>query len=146
MINKEKLKTTGKVNITVISSNGDIKDTRDIDNLVVTTGRNWIAYRLIGVPDVMSHMATGTDNTAQVLSDTTLGAEASRVALTSYIMNSNTVTYTAAFLPGDSTGAIVEAGIFNDATTGDMLCRTTFPVVNLAAADSMNITWTITIS
>ncbi len=146
MINKEELKITGKVNITVISSNGDIKDDRDIDNLVVATGRNWIASRLMGTPNLMSHLATGTNNTTQVLADTTLGTELARVVLTSSTILNNTATYTSTFVAGVSTGAIVEAGIFNDATTGDMLCRTTFPVINLASADSMNITWTITIS
>jgi len=60
----------------------------------------------------------------------------------------NVITYVATYAPGVGTGAITEAGIFNDsaANTGDLLCRTTFLVVNKAIDDSMVITWTITIS
>jgi len=46
-----------------------------------------------------------------------------------------------------STGAVVEAGIFNNGTIGqgDMLARTTFPVVNKGADDILAIEWTITL-
>ena len=50
------------------------------------------------------------------------------------------------FIAVVSTGAITEAGIFNALTAGTMLCRTTFPVVNKAAGDSIVITWVVTIS
>jgi len=48
--------------------------------------------------------------------------------------------------PAAAGAAITEAGIFNAASSGDMLCRTVFAVLNKAAADSMVITWTITLS
>ena len=51
-----------------------------------------------------------------------------------------------AFEAGDATGAVTEAGIFNAASGGDMLCRTVFSVVNKAADDTMSVTWTITLS
>jgi hypothetical protein len=41
---------------------------------------------------------------------------------------------------------VVEAAIFNAASAGTMLCRTTFAVVNKGANDGMSITWTITVS
>ena len=44
------------------------------------------------------------------------------------------------------TGAITEAGIFNASSSGTMLCRTVFSVVNKGASDSMTITWTVTVS
>jgi hypothetical protein len=81
------------------------------------------------------------------------------------LTNANTITYASTFSPGQGTGAIVEAGIFNasdpagtgtGSTTGSggnaayvggaMLCRTTFPVVTKGADDTMSITWTVTIS
>jgi hypothetical protein len=68
------------------------------------------------------------------------------VALDSTGVSNNIVTYTATFPAGTGTGALTEAGVFNDSSAGDMLCRTTFSVVNKAAADSMIITWAITIS
>jgi hypothetical protein len=54
--------------------------------------------------------------------------------------------YVASFPAGTGTGAIVEAGLFNASSGGDMLCRTTFAVVNKGANDSITITWTVTVS
>jgi hypothetical protein len=54
--------------------------------------------------------------------------------------------FVSSFEAGDGTGAVTEAGLFNAATGGDMLCRTVFSVVNKAADDTMAITWTITLS
>jgi hypothetical protein len=70
----------------------------------------------------------------------------SREALDSTTVTDNTIQYIASFEAGDGTGAVTEAGIFNAATGGSMLCRTVFSVVNKAADDTMSVTWTITIS
>ena len=69
-----------------------------------------------------------------------------REALDSTTASSNTIVYVARFEAGDATGAVTEAGIFNAASSGSMLCRTKFNVVNKAADDTMNVTWTITLS
>jgi hypothetical protein len=140
------LKITGAVEITLFDKNGDVKDTRSIKNLVVTAGKEFIAARMVGTPAVMSHMAIGEDDTAAAVGDTALGDEAGRVALASATSSGAVVTYTATFGAGTGTGAIVEAGIFNDGTTGTMLCHSVFPVVNKGADDGMSITWTVTVS
>jgi len=41
---------------------------------------------------------------------------------------------------------LTEAGIFNASTSGNMLCRTKFDVVNKSATDTLAITWVVTIS
>jgi len=147
MNTNEVLHPKGEVSIQVFDKDGKLKEKTVIPNLVVQAGRDFIASRIEGVTDaVMSHMAVGTDNTAAANGDTTLGAEVGRVALDSTGVSNNIVTYTATFPAGTGTGALTEAGVFNDASAGDMLCRTTFSVVNKAAADSMIITWAITIS
>jgi len=66
--------------------------------------------------------------------------------LTAFTASTNTVTATATFPAGTGTGAITEAGILNAASAGTLLCRTTFPVVNKAAGDSIAITWVVTVS
>ena len=43
---------------------------------------------------------------------------------------------------GTGTGAVTEAGILNASSSGTLLCRTEFSVVNKGSADSMTITWT----
>jgi hypothetical protein len=91
-------------------------------------------------------MGIGTGTATPAAGDTTLGTEAGRVTLASGTASTNTVTYTATFPAGTGTGAITEAGVFNANSAGTMLCRTTFPVVNKAAGDSIAITWVVTVS
>ena len=147
MFKKEELKVTGGLKVEVKDKDGNVKDTRELKNLVVTAGLGYIASRMKeATATAMSHMAIGTDNTAAAAGDTALGTEAARQALTSTTVSSNTVEYVASFAAGTGTGAITEAGILNGASGGTLLCRTVFSVVNKGASDSMTITWTITIS
>jgi hypothetical protein len=143
---RDDLKITGAVEITLFDKNGDVKDTRSIKNLVVTTGKTFIAARMVGTPAVMSHMAIGSSNTAAAVGDTTLGTELGRVALASATSTGAVVTYTATFGAGTGTGAVVEAGILNNSSGGTLLCRSVFPVVNKGVDDGMSITWTVTVS
>jgi hypothetical protein len=116
------------------------------NNLVVTAGKNWVADRMNNANTVMTHMALGTGTNAAAVGDTTLQTEIDRNALTSTTVSTNTVAYGCTWAAGDGTGAITEAGLFDAASTGDMLARTVFSVVNKGASDSITITWTITIS
>ena len=147
MIKKDSSKVTGSVNVVVRGEDGAVKQEFTVPNLVVDSGLNFIASRMEGTSDaVMSHMALGTDNTTAASGNTTLGAEVARVTLTSGVASSNAMTYIATFPAGTGTGALTEAGVFNDPTSGDMLCRTVFAVINKGASDSMTVTWTVTIS
>ena len=133
--------------VTVFDRTGNVKSAMKVPNLVVTVGKNYIASRMVGTSaTVMSHMAIGTGTGTPAAGDTTLGTEAGRVALTAFTSSTNTVTATATFPAGTGTGAITEAGILNNSTGGTLLCRTTFPVVNKAAGDSIAITWVVTVS
>lgn len=150
MIN-ENLKLTGQLNIVLRDKDGNIKDSRECKNLVVNTGLAYIASRMTGTAkDVMSHMALGSGTTAASAAQTALVTQlGAREALDSTGItgtNSEKVVYAASFEAGDATGAVTEAGIFNAASGGDMLCRTVFAVVNKAADDTMAVTWTITLS
>lgn len=137
-------------NLIILKTAGDGSQERiEHKNLVVSVGKTNIAARMSGnTAAVMSHMAVGTGNTAAVVADTTLQTELARVALTvaGGTPSSNTVTYSAAYGAGTGTGALTEAGIFNAASAGTMLCRTVFPVINKQAADSITITWVISIT
>lgn len=143
----ELLNATGQVSVEVYGPDGNLKEKAHIPNLVVQVGRDYIASRMKDATEtVMSHMSVGEDNTSPAIGNTALGTEIGRVALDSTTVNNNVVTYVATFPAGTGTGGLEEAGVFNDATAGTMLCRTTFAIVNKAAADSMVITWAITIS
>ena len=144
----DSLKLKGRVGIVLKDKNGNVKETRDIDNLVVDTGLDYIASRMKdATATAMTHMALGSGSTAAAAGDTDLGSIlGSRELLDSTTVTDNTVVYVSSFEAGDATGAVTEAGIFNASTGGTMLCRTVFSVVNKAADDTMSVTWTITIS
>lgn len=145
----DNLKVTGALRVVLTGPDGQVKDERDLKNLVVSTGLAFIASRMKeATATVMSHMSLGTGTTAAALGDTTLGTEisGSRVSLTSTTVTANQVTYIASFAAGVGTGAVTESGIFNASSSGTMLCRTVFPVVNKQAGDSMTVTWTVTVN
>ena len=147
MFKKEETKATGKLTVEIKDKHGNVKETREATNLVVSAGLDFIASRMKdATATAMSHMAIGTGSTAAASGNTTLGTESARQALTSTTVNYNAVSYVASFAAGTGTGAITEAGILNNSTGGTLLCRTVFSVVNKGASDSMTITWTITIS
>jgi hypothetical protein len=141
------LKLRGDVALVLRDKNGNVKEERKINNLIVNTGLNFICDRMKNDETAMSHMALGSGSTAAAAGDTTLGSQlGSREALDSDTVSSNTITYTSSFEAGDATGAVTEAGIFNAASGGTMLCRTVFAVVNKSADDSLSVTWTITLT
>jgi hypothetical protein len=145
----ETVKATGQLNIKVTSNKGEVKQNIIVPNLVVTVGKEFIAARMKDSgPNQMSHMAIGSGTTAAAVGNTGLESELGRVSLTTAggTVSDAIVTYEATFPAGTGTGAVTEAGIFNDASGGTLLCRTVFNVVNKGADDTLSITWTVTIS
>ena len=139
---ESKLTLTGTLSV---SLNGEV--VQEIPNLVVTTGKNYVASRMKdATATAMSHMAIGTGSTAAAAGDTALGSEAARVALTSTTVSTNTISYVSTFPAGTGTGALTEACVINASSSGTMLCRTVFATVNKNSSDVMSITWLITAS
>ncbi len=152
MIN-ESVKLNGVLEVILRDANGNIKQQNTYKNRVVTTGLSYIASRMgDGTGTAMSNMAIGSGTTATTAGDTALGTELTttganaRPALTSTTVSGVTVVYVAAFGAGVGTGAVTEAGIFNAATAGTMLCRTVFAVVNKGETDTLTLNWTITLA
>ena len=143
----------GEVHILVKSKlTGLVKHDVLIKNLVVNSGLSYVSQRMLeNTVPVMSHMAIGTAGTAAAGAQSGLIAEAgSRVALVSAtpvttVVTNDSVQYIAMFEDGNPNAltAIMEAGLFNAATNGVMLARTTFPVINKDVDDTMTITWKI---
>jgi len=144
---KDSLKLKGDVKVVVLDQNKHVKDKREIHNLVVATGKEYIAQRMTAnATPVMTHMAVGSGNVTPTTADTTLVSETDRIVFdSSPSVTSNVITYVTTFPAGNATGTIAEAGIFNDDTTGTMLCRTNFNEVNKGASDVIVITWNITV-
>ena len=151
MVN-DSIKAKGTLQLVLLDEQGNIKQ-QDEHNLVVNTGLAYIASRMRDTTAaVMTHMAIGSGTVAAAAADTALGSQLStRVTLDSTTIVTTTATndsvqYVATFAAGQSTGAVTEAGIFNAATAGTMLCRTVFPVINKGALDTLVITWKVTVA
>jgi hypothetical protein len=143
---KDSFTMTGELFITLTGPDGSIKDERHVKNLVVTSGKVFIASRMVGSTTAMSHMAIGAGTVAAAVADTALGAELRRVVMESTTSAQAIATYVANFPAGVGSGAVTEAGILNAASVGTLLCRTVFPVVNKGEDDAMSITWQVTAS
>lgn len=140
------LTAKGTLGIVLTDQNGNLKQELNVTNLVVDTGLAYIASRMKdATATAMTHMAIGSGTNDPAAGDTALQTQLGRVALTSTTVTNNSVAYIASFAAGTGTGAVTEAGIFNDSSAGTMLCRTEFAVINKAAGDSMTITWTVTV-
>jgi len=131
---------------------GKIKELREFDNVFTDVGDAHVADQMASTPgeDVISDMSVGTVTTTLTAGDTQLGGEDDRNTLTSFTQGAggddNKVVYIGDWAAGDATAAITEAGIFNahTADSGTMLCAQTFSVINKGAADTLQITWTVT--
>ena len=147
MIN-DTLKLRGDVSIKLYDKAGKIKDTREITNLVVNSGLAFICSRMAGTsPAVMTHMGVGSGTTSAAAGQTALVSQlGSREALDSTNASANTIVFVCSLEAGDGTGAVTESAIFNAASSGTMLARVVFPVVNKQSDDTMSITHTITLT
>lgn len=146
MIN-EGLKLRGDVALVLRDKDGNIKDERNIKNLIVDTGLNFICDRMKDDETAMTHMALGSGTTAAAAGDTSLESQlGSRELLDSSTVTNNQIVFISSFEAGDATGGVTEAAIFNAASGGTMLCRTVFSVVNKAADDTLTVNWTITLT
>ena len=144
MNTQDSVSLTGKLQI---SLNGTV--VKEVNNMVVTAGKGWIASRMQGVVDsVMTHIAVGTGTVAAAAANTTLGTELFRQGLTTSggVVAGAVITFASTFAAGDGTGAITEAAVLNASSAGTMLARTVFGVINKGVLDTMTISWAVTIS
>lgn len=141
----------GSVKVQLFDKDGNLKQSHEDHNLVVTAGKNYLAAWLQAASQAgkfMSYIALGTGTTSPASGNTTLETELSgggysRVQGT--LTNStNTWTNTAQFDPGNGTAAITEAGLFSASSSGTMFARQTFSAYNKVAGDTMIIAWTVT--
>ena len=123
---------------------GTVKRVVNEFNTVTTAGKNMVADRLLASPTlgVPTHMAVGTGTGGT----TSLNTELDRNAFTSKTRSNAVVTMVGDWAAGDGTGALTEAGVFDASSAGNMHLYTTFSVINKAAADSLSISWTLTVS
>ncbi len=135
--------TAIKANMVLVlrGPDGKVKETR-VANTVTSAGKNGAADQILASPTLNkpTHMGIGTGTPT----GTALGTELDRNALTSKNRSGAVVTMVGDWAAGDGTGAITEAGIFDAASTGNMWCSAGFSVINKAAGDTLQISWTLT--
>lgn len=121
----------------------------EANDLIVTVGRNFIAQRIAAgdtVNSAMAYVAVGTVSTAASLNNTTLTGEVKRKAtcINSTYSAANVFSAVSTFggaADSISSLALVEAGVFNHASSGNgtMMQRVTFSSVTLADSDILRI-------
>jgi len=110
---QENIKLTGRLSIKKYNEKGELVQTKEVPNLVVTSGKEFIASRIVGTTlGAMAYMSIGDDNSTAVVAQTALQNELARVSATNSLSGVQ-VTFDATFGPGVGTGSLVEAGIFN---------------------------------
>lgn len=134
--------------IRVYDRDGRLKDMRRVVDLIVNAGLAEVAALLL--TDVsgtaFDYIAIGTGTTSPSASDTALEYETHRVAATGSRVTTNvtndTAQLVATFSGYSGTEAVTEAGVFNAASGGTLLCRQTFSALNVDwdAGDSIEIT------
>ncbi|CAB4126754.1 hypothetical protein UFOVP84_20 [uncultured Caudovirales phage] len=140
----------GDVHIEIYDSESGIKKHQfDINNLIVSAGKQWIAGRLASSGTSITHMAIGTNTSTPTADNTSLLSQlGSRVAITSnvYVSGNNFITINASF-PGSTyaSSGITEAGLFTSSTGATAICRTTFGAFAILPTDTIAITWKLSI-
>jgi len=137
----------GTLDVVVTDSDGKIKQSQQIKNLIVDAGKELVANRLKADTEAaIGWVAVGIDGTSAAANQTALVAEVARAAVASATVTANSVAYSVTFGAGIGTGTLLEAGLFNDASAGTMLSRTASINVVKGATDTLTIVWTVTVN
>ncbi|MFD3158691.1 hypothetical protein ACFIJ5_17925 (plasmid) [Haloimpatiens sp. FM7330] len=144
---KDLLKIKGQVNLILKDKEGNIKKEVKNHNLIVSKGKDGIAEQLLDSPTIAkpAYMQIGTNDTKPILNDTSLKAAVGPRVRIGKQRKLNVVTYKGVFGPGQGTGTIKEAGIFNAQTGGVLYARTVFGVITKGSEDTLEVTWSWTI-
>lgn len=147
---EDNMKLTGHINFKLFDANGNLKDERDIKNVVVTVGKAYLATWLAAATQsdyFMKYVGLGTGSTAANASDTDLETPLATRATATITAPGGAVWQSVSnFNAGVNTGAVTEAGIFSASSSGTLMARQVFTVINKGASDTLQVTWQITIS
>ena len=98
-------------------------------------------------PTAYDYHASGTGTGAEAVGDTTLGTDSGVSRVSGTASNPGAGQYrSVATMSYTGTLAITEHGLFSASTSGTMLDRTVFSAINVVNGDSIQFTYTLTIS
>lgn len=147
---KEKSTMKGHVKLELFGPDEKLKGVWEYDNTITVAGDLITADAMSDRGETLpSHMGVGTTSGGKNTASNALEAQVNpRVVLDSTTQGAgaddNDVIWVCTFGAAVGTGALVEAGIFNHLSAGDMYAYQEFAVINKGAADSLVITWTCT--
>jgi len=147
---EDNIKLVGRWNLEaiLIGSDGEEKDKQVVSNQVQTAMLTHVADALSDQGEAQaSHMGIGS-GTGQGIGDNALATQLTRQALDNATPSHSAavVTYHRTFAAGEGTGTVTEAGVFNDASAGTMLLYNDSISFAKGAGDSLELTWTLTVS
>lgn len=134
---------------------GELLETREVQNLVVSAGKAAVAGLINGViTNFFEHLAIGTGTTAAAAGDTALQTEiatggGARVAGTTSRVTTTVTNDTAQIVATwnfTASFAVTEAGILDAISAGTLLARQVFSAVNVVNGDSLTITWKVAVA
>lgn len=157
---KEPMTLKGTFLAELKDKNGKVVDTRLVENLITTRGKQLMTFLLGALSSSVKpdFMAVGTGVASPAAGDLILGTEVFREAINSFTAITTTTTddtiqYIMEIGPGELTsGALTEAALFGSSSglvasasvdTGHILSRVIFPAINKTAALTLTITWKI---
>lgn len=108
----------GRVKVKALDADGNVLQEDTINNLITTAGKNLLAKALRESTDCeIKYIAIGSSNTAPSTSDSQLGTETFRKAVTSQVAGGSGVTITNLYVaPEEAVGTIEEIGFFSGST------------------------------
>jgi len=143
---KDDAKLSDNVRLVLIGPDGVVKKDITLHNTTTTVLKTTTADQLLASPTLLkpTHGAVGTGTP----SGTALGVElGARTVFATKTRAALVVTMTWTVPAGTSTGALIEAGTFDQlALGGGMYTSATFAVINKGASDTLAVTWTITVA
>jgi len=155
----ERILMFGKLNAHIIRADGSRVDLGCVGSRVVTTaGVNYLRDDFAagaGGADISSfkYHGCGTGSVAEAIGDTALGVECTTALNPDSTrgvgtqVNSVAKTYSSvATMTFDAAAAVTEHGLFSAASAGTLWDRTVFAAINVASGDSIQFTYTLTIS
>ncbi len=145
---REVLNLKCNVSITLRGEDGQVKDRREMHNLITTAGKTALTDVTAGAKYLkdFTHLAIGSSSTAAVIGNTTLGTELARAAATLTNPSTSSIKYAATFAAGTGTGTVAEYGVLTASSGGTLLNRLIdgSPVVK-GASDSLTVEITVTL-
>lgn len=147
--NNNSINIKGTINIKQFNKDGELKEEREIENLITNDGFALLSSIFLSSNPSsstgISHIAIG-NGSGQTASSTALVNETHRAdateSLVTTTVSNDTVKLFAEFT-FTSDYSITEAGIFNDETEGTMTNYSDFEALNVVDGDIFEYTWKI---